>query len=421
MAILCPNLTPRDRFIALCMVLGTITVRSFQFGARSVKTRPNNIRSSLVRPRPSTIVSKRMSDSASPDDDKPMVQLIDVDCNLWHNDLRAFLSAEPGIAVESEPEGELMSNPWNFLGNDNISGASSEIIAMVSPCSTLTESRRAVATLEKHFSEQTKPSSLCQIGTTLGIHPYHVNDDDLQGLSGENPILACMEELKSLYSKALDVASENESKKMWVIAAGECGLDQAPGFPPLEEQLPWFEAQVNLAKELNLPLFVHERMASEQTLQVLDALDRDHKVLIHCFTGNAREAQVYLERGYSISLAGGFLAKKDAGENAKDVCNALPSLWPLLRDKLMLETDAPYMGFSNARSKYLEKHSEVIAALPSKKRKRIASSTYPNVPSSLESVLDMVHEAVNSQKEIISREELAALSTHNAKCFFGFS
>ena len=166
---------------------------------------------------------------------------------------------------------------------------------------------------------------------------------------------------------------------------------------------------------------MHERMASEQTLQVLDALDRDHKVLIHCFTGNAREAQVYLERGYSISLAGGLLAKKDADENAKDVCNALPSLWPLLRDKLMLETDAPYMGFSNARSKYLEKHSEVIAALPSKKRKRIASSTYPNVPSSLESVLDMVHEAVNSQKEIISREELAALSTHNAKCFFGFS
>ncbi|KAL7577763.1 hypothetical protein ACA910_010522 [Epithemia clementina (nom. ined.)] len=296
-------------------------------------------------------------------------------------------------------------------------------------------------------------------------------------------IEACMQELRDLYHRQEQRQQQQQKEEearlrngetkypRWIVAVGECGLDRAPGFPPLEEhQLPWFQAQIALAQELQLPLFVHERWAFDETIQALEHLSIDQEsaatttstttrtttttipVLIHCFTGNAHQLETYLNKGHYISLAGGFLAKAAAAaaaddtidpttQNAKSVAQALPRLWssrsssPNLRDRLMLETDAPYMGFPNCRSWYLEKHQEAIQTLlTAKKRKRLQSSTYPNVPSSLEHVLDMVHshlvnhyhpedESGRSNRIsqlLLSRQELAEITAANAQRLFGF-
>ncbi|KAL7577768.1 hypothetical protein ACA910_010526 [Epithemia clementina (nom. ined.)] len=468
----------------------------------------------------------------------PKLNLVDVDCNLWHKDLQAFfLESTPGGGAppaeqqtttttttassscfhddedvkQSLPS--LMANPWKLLQYDD----TYQIAAMLTPCSTLTESRVAAATLQHYYyhdcdheqsiksnnndehqdeSSNTNHNHIV-LRTTLGVHPYHVTDDDVTKLAGTTTndltpsmqqanIEACMQELRDLYHRQQEQQRQQEEEEArlrngetkyprWIVAVGECGLDRAPGFPPLEEhQLPWFQAQIALAQELQLPLFVHERWAFDETIQALEHLSIDQEsaatttsttttkattipVLIHCFTGNAHQLETYLNKGYYISLAGGFLAKAAAAaaaddtidhttQNAKSVAQALPRLWssrsssPNLRDRLMLETDAPYMGFPNCRSWYLEKHQEAIQTLlTAKKRKRLQSSTYPNVPSSLEHVLDMVHSLLvnhyhpedkssgcgssnNTFSPLVllsSRQELAEITTANAQRFFG--
>ncbi|KAL7577757.1 hypothetical protein ACA910_010518 [Epithemia clementina (nom. ined.)] len=459
----------------------------------------------------------------------PKLNLVDVDCNLWHKDLQAFFleSTLLGGAPPAEQQTttttttassscfhddedvnqslpSLMANPWNLLQYDD----TYQIAAMLTPCSTLTESRVAAATLQHYYyhdheqsitnnndehqdeSSNTNHNHIV-LRTTLGVHPYHVTDDDVTKLAGNTTndltpsmqqanIEACMQELRDLCRRQQEQQRQEEEEEArlrnaktknprWIVAVGECGLDRAPGFPPLEEhQLPWFQAQIALAQELQLPLFVHERLAFDETIQALEHLSIDQEssattsttktktttipVLIHCFTGNAHQLETYLNKGYYVSLAGGFLAKAAAAaaaaddtidpttQNAKSVAQALPRLWSSissanLRDRLMLETDAPYMGFPNCRSWYLEKHQEAIQTLlTAKKRKRLQSSTYPNVPSSLEHVLDMVHSLLvnhyhpedesgssnRSSQLLLSRQELAEITAANAQRFFGF-
>jgi Tat protein secretion system quality control protein TatD with DNase activity len=88
-------------------------------------------------------------------------------------------------------------------------------------------------------------------------------------------------------------------------------------------------------------------------------------------------------------------------------------------EQLMLETDAPYMGFPTCRQSYLDKNMEILgAALNSKQRKRLITGTYPNVPSSLPKVLDQVVELLDGA---YTREEVARHTTENAISFFGFN
>ena len=475
------------------------------------------------------------------------LDLFDVDCNLWHSDLQSFLSpsvlqhqplqqeppspqedkdvvASSSSSREQQEEEELqvqqqtlMANPWQLLQYDD----TSQIIAMLTPCSTLTESRKAVATLVRYHQpikqkedkevlgkeeeeEQSQPNpyshNSVMLHTTLGVHPYHVTDDDVSTLGGptlNDNIQICMQELRDLYyqqaqqqqqhliqpnndNNNVDDKYSNKNKNNWVVAMGECGLDRAPGFPPLEEyQLPWFRAQIALAHELHLPLFIHERLAFDETILALQEQQekeilllqqeqqqqqQEHQdarighdghivpvpVLIHCFTGTVQQLETYLECGYYISLAGGFLAKAQAAttatsttvddddnnninNNARDVAQALPRLWKetVFKNRFMLETDAPYMGFKDCRNLYLQKHDNAIQTmLSSKKRKRLQSSTYPNVPSSLEQVLNLVHSYLNhddinnnntGHDNVISRQELAQITTANARRFFGLS
>jgi TatD DNase family protein len=308
-------------------------------------------------------------------------ELIDVDCNLWHRDLKSLQGEDTG----GDDYG------WTILEEDAIELAN--IVAMVSPSSTISEAKQGLQLLSS------KPPPL-SIKTTVGIHPYHVNDDGIKGRA--------IDDLRSTIKALL------EEYPSHCAAVGECGLDASEGFPPLEEQIPLFRLQVELANQFHLPLFIHERLAFQPTMDILQ--DAETPVIIHCFTGTKDQCLEYIKRGYFISVSGFIL--KETSDNYNEVISCLAEdVIPL--DKLMIETDAPYMGFSGCRQMYMEHNDEFVGTLNSKKRKKLQQSIYPNVPSSLPFVLDKVVECYKASNPNLSSDEIARKTTANARSFFG--
>ncbi len=149
---------------------------------------------------------------------------------------------------------------------------------------------------------------------TCGIHPHNANSFS-------------EEVMEQLYKRALD---DN------VVAIGETGLDFHYDFSPREIQVKSFRANINLAREVKKPVVIHSREATEETLRILkEERVNDIGGVLHCFTGSfetALEANK-LDLYYSI---GGVVTFK----NAKKIVKALDAI---PNDRLMLETDAPYM------------------------------------------------------------------------------
>mmetsp|Transcript_12237 Transcript_12237/g.29048 ORF Transcript_12237/g.29048 Transcript_12237/m.29048 type:complete len:376 (-) Transcript_12237:358-1485(-) len=310
-------------------------------------------------------------------------ELIDVDCNLLHGDLKTLQKTT-----------DTSFSPWNMLNEDAVKNAN--IAGMISPSSTMEESERGIELLS------TNPPPLA-IKTTVGIHPYHVRDESLLA----TPVEEHVNRLKGLLAANRSVCA----------AVGECGLDASEGFPPLEDQIPWFRRQIEIAQELGLPLFVHERLAFDTAMELLKCVDPARTpVIIHCFTGTQAECSSYIERGYFISVSGYIL--KPSNDNCAQVVSCLEEgVIPL--DKLMIETDAPYMGFEGCRQLYLEFNQSYVASLNSKKRKRLQQSIYPNVPSSLPMVLSKVTECLQKNDPTLTRDKVAKATTANARTFFG--
>lgn len=122
------------------------------------------------------------------------------------------------------------------------------------------------------------------------------------------------------------------AKQPKVVAIGECGLE-LKNLSDLASQQEIFEAQIDLAKELNLPLIVHCRNAHKEVIEILSKAG-GVKAVIHCFSGSWQAAQRYLEMGFYISFNGIITY---AGDYDKVVKNM-----PL--DRLLLETDCPYLS-----------------------------------------------------------------------------
>ncbi len=118
-----------------------------------------------------------------------------------------------------------------------------------------------------------------------------------------------------------------------VRAIGEIGLDYHYDFSPRDVQLEYFEKQLEIANSLNLPVIIHDREAHQDTLEILKKYRP--RGVVHCFSGSAEMAEEILRLGMYIGLGGAVTFK-----NAKkplEVAKILPL------DRLLLETDCPYM------------------------------------------------------------------------------
>ena len=176
------------------------------------------------------------------------------------------------------------------------------------------ESSKAVKLAEKHLGF---------LYTTAGVHPHdadHVPEDYLA-------------KLKQLLLNAN------------VVAVGECGLDFNRNFSRPDKQLEVFKAQVKLAEQVQLPLFLHQRDAFEPWLNILKPYqDKIPAMVSHCFTGTKSELLQCLNAGMYIGITG-WLCDKRRGESLREAVQYLPL------SKLMIETDAPFLTPQNIQPK----------------------------------------------------------------------
>ena len=122
-----------------------------------------------------------------------------------------------------------------------------------------------------------------------------------------------------------------------VVAIGEIGLDYHYDFSPKAVQREVFEAQIALALELDLPVVIHTREATDDTLAVLKEAGRGRvRGVMHCFSGTLDEARRSLDIGFYLSMSGILSFPK--GENVREVARFAPL------DRLLIETDAPFLA-----------------------------------------------------------------------------
>ena len=141
------------------------------------------------------------------------------------------------------------------------------------------------------------------------------------------------------------------------VAVGEIGLDYHYDFSPRDVQKKVFEQQLVLAKELDLPVIIHDREAHEDTFELLKRYKP--KGVVHCFSGSAEMAKEIVKLGMYIGL-GGAVTFKNA-RKPLEVAAIVPS------DRLLIETDCPYMTPVPHRGKrcdssYIPFTAEVLAS-----------------------------------------------------------
>jgi TatD DNase family protein len=180
------------------------------------------------------------------------------------------------------------------------------VLQMIVTGTNLSSSAAAVALASAH------PHTLF---ATAGVHPHHAAELS----SGDLP------QLRALLGQPQ------------VVAAGECGLDYYRDLAPRAAQLRAFEWQLQLAAASGKPVFLHQRDAHADFLAVL----REHRAALsggvaHCFTAGAGELDDYLELGLSIGITG-WLCDERRGAQLRAVLPRIPG------ERLMLETDAPYL------------------------------------------------------------------------------
>ncbi|ABR46353.1 hydrolase, TatD family [Alkaliphilus metalliredigens QYMF] len=221
---------------------------------------------------------------------------------------------------------------------------------ILNPGADLSTSVKAVNLAEKYDC----------VYAAVGVHPHDVKDMD------EDTI----EILRSL--------TNNKNVK----AIGEIGLDFHYDHSPRDVQRKWFKKQVELAKELQLPMIIHDRDAHGEVFEIL----KEHNAgefgcVMHCYSGSIELAQEYIKLGIYISLAGPVTFNN--AKKTYEVAQGIPLEW------LLVETDSPYLTPVPYRGKR-------------------------NEPAYVKHVADKIAEAKG-----ISFEEVARQTTKNAKRLFG--
>lgn len=198
---------------------------------------------------------------------------------------------------------------------------------------------------------------------TAGVHPHHARD------CGPQTIPA----LRSL------------ARHPRVVAIGECGLDFNRNYSPHPDQEKWFLAQLELGLELGKPLFLHSRDAHPRFAEILQT-HRVDKAVAHCFTGEKAELHAYLDLGLYIGITG-WICDERRGRHLLDLVRDIP------RDRLLLETDAPYLTPRDL--------------VPQPKARRNEPAFLPHIARAVARALDR------------PAEEIAEETKGNAIAFFG--
>lgn len=154
-----------------------------------------------------------------------------------------------------------------------------------------------------------------RLRATAGVHPHVAQQ------AGE----AVIDNLRALAGDEL------------LVAIGEAGLDFNRDFSPRDIQRDLFERQLRLAIELGMPVFAHERDAHEAFTEILKPLRADlGPIVVHCFTGTRAELDAYLDLDCHIGITG-WICDERRGHHMHDFLARIPA------DRLMIETDAPYL------------------------------------------------------------------------------
>ena len=155
------------------------------------------------------------------------------------------------------------------------------------------------------------------VRATLGVHPHDADSLDEQTL----------ERLKTLALSNRDV----------VVGYGEIGLDYVKQYAAPELQRRWFQAQLKLAAELELPVIIHDRKAHDDTLRLLkEAGPLKHGGIMHCFSGNLDLARQVMDLGLLISIPGVVTFNKTP--DLQEVAATIPL------EAMLVETDGPFLA-----------------------------------------------------------------------------
>lgn len=260
-----------------------------------------------------------------------MLELIDIGANLTHGSFTDDLDAVIERALDAG------------------------VVGMVLTGTSQSESRNAAA------MAASRPELF---RSTAGVHPHEAS-------SWNDEVAATLRELAAGATNA---------------AIGECGLDYNRNYSPRNLQREAFEAQLEIAAELGKPVFLHERDAHDDFVEILSRWrDELPAAVIHCFTGSADALRRYLELDLHVGITG-WICDERRGRHLLECAHTIPA------NRLMIETDAPYLLPRTIR--------------PKPKGRR-------NEPSYLPWVLDALAEARKAPRDQVARE-----TTATARAFF---
>jgi TatD DNase family protein len=188
--------------------------------------------------------------------------------------------------------------------------------------------RKAVALAEAHAG--------CY--ASVGIHPHDAKE--------------CSETLLD----TLRHLAESPRVRAW----GEIGLDFNRMYSPRAVQEQWFVRQLEIARELHLPLIFHERDSQGRFFEILAAhTPAGLPGVVHCFSGTRSELQRYLDYGLYIGITG-ILTLKKRGAELREMVRDIPA------DRLLVETDAPYLTPTPERNKHRRNEPAFVKTVLSK-------------------------------------------------------
>ena len=188
----------------------------------------------------------------------------------------------------------------------------------------------------------------------LGVHPHNAREID-----------------EETYPTLRKLCADDK-----VRAYGEIGLDFYRNLSPQDVQLNRFREQIQLAKELGLPIVVHDREAHQETLEILKSEKaEDSGGIIHCFSGDYHMAQECIEMGFYISVPGTVTFKNTGG--FQEIIKRLPL------ESLLIETDAPFLApvpFRGKRNEpsYVRYTAQKVAEIKKVSLEKVAEVTTEN-------------------------------------------